>query len=135
MLFAIAIEPGDDNHAFGVVVPDIDGCFSAGDTLEEAIFNAKEAINAHLELLFDDGLDIPQATDINTHVNNSEYSGFIWHLIDIDITPFLGKSQKVNVTLPDLLIRKIDDIVARVPEYKSRSGFLAKAAINELNHA
>lgn len=44
MLYPIAIEPGDETHAFGVIVPDIPGCFSAGDTLEEAYANAKEAI-------------------------------------------------------------------------------------------
>jgi len=44
MRFPIVIEPGDEQHAFGVVVPDLPGCFSAGDTLDEAIDNAKEAI-------------------------------------------------------------------------------------------
>ena len=33
MKFFIAIEQGDDDHAFGVVAPDLPGCFSAGDTL------------------------------------------------------------------------------------------------------
>lgn len=45
MRYPIAIEPGDDTHAYGVVVPDLPGYFSAGDTLEEAITNA-EACNA-----------------------------------------------------------------------------------------
>lgn len=31
MRYSVAIEPGDDRHAFGVVVPDLPGCFSAGD--------------------------------------------------------------------------------------------------------
>ena len=44
MKYPIAIEPGDDHTAFGVVVPDLPGCFSAGDTLDEAIDNAREAI-------------------------------------------------------------------------------------------
>ena len=55
MLYPIAIEPGDETHAFGVIVPDIPGCFSAGDTLEEAYANAKEAIAGHLELLVEMG--------------------------------------------------------------------------------
>ena len=44
MRYPIAIEPGNGDHAFGVVAPDLPGCFSAGDTLDEAIDNAKEAI-------------------------------------------------------------------------------------------
>lgn len=37
MRYPIAIEPGDDTHAWGVVVPDLPGCFSAGTTLDGAI--------------------------------------------------------------------------------------------------
>lgn len=43
MRYPIAIEPGDETHAFGVIVPDLPGCYSAGDTLEEAHANAKES--------------------------------------------------------------------------------------------
>ena len=135
MLFPIAIEPGNDTHAFGVVVPDIPGCFSAGDSFEEAVTNAREAIEFHLEGLCEDGLDIPQASNMNAHIANPEYAGWVWALVEVDITPFLGKSQKVNVTLPDFLIKRIDDTVARQPNYKSRSGFLAQAALHELSKA
>ena len=36
MKYPIAIEPSDKSHAYGVVVPDLPGCFSAGDTIELA---------------------------------------------------------------------------------------------------
>ena len=55
MKYPIAIEPGNDKHAFSVVVPDLPGCFSAGDTIDEAIVNAKEAIELWLETIIDDG--------------------------------------------------------------------------------
>ncbi len=50
MKYPIAIESGDADHAFGVVVPDLPGCFSAGDTLDAAIDNAREAIELWLEM-------------------------------------------------------------------------------------
>ena len=40
MRYPIAIEPGDETSAFGVIIPDLPGCYSAGDTLEEARANA-----------------------------------------------------------------------------------------------
>jgi predicted RNase H-like HicB family nuclease len=40
MRYPIAIETGDAEHAYGVVVPDLPGCFSAGDTLDEALANS-----------------------------------------------------------------------------------------------
>ena len=42
MLYPIAIEKGSNTDAYGVIIPDIKGCFSAGNTFEEALENAKE---------------------------------------------------------------------------------------------
>ena len=135
MLYPIAIEPGDDTRAFGVVVPDIPGCFSAGDTLDEAIVNAREAIDFHLDGLAEDNADIPVASSITKHQTNSEYAGWIWAVVDVDITRYMGKAEKINITLPASLIRRIDDFVARHPEYRSRSGFLAQSALDRITHA
>lgn len=57
MKFLIAIETGTESTTSGVVVPALPGCFSAGDTLEEAFDNAAEAIEAFCEVLAEDGKD------------------------------------------------------------------------------
>lgn len=132
MYYPIAIEVGDDQHAYGVAVPDLPGCFSAGDTFDEAIANAREAIEGHLESLAEHGDPIPSASAIEQHLANPDYAGWVWAAVEIDMTPYLGKSHKVNVTLPDLLIKRIDSAVERHSEFKSRSGFLARAALHEL---
>jgi metal-responsive CopG/Arc/MetJ family transcriptional regulator len=53
----------------------------------------------------------------------------------VDATPFLGKSKKINVTLPELLVKQIDEVSATTSAYKNRSEFLAQAAIHELKLA
>lgn len=85
MKFTIAIEPGDDEHAFGVVVPDLPGCFSAGDTLEEACVNVREAIESHLAVLVDEGIPIPGHSPLAVHQANPDYAGWIWALVEIDM--------------------------------------------------
>ena len=102
MLYPIAIEQGDEQQAYGVIVPDIPGCFSAGDTLEEAFQNAKEAIEFHLEGLVEDGEEIPKAKSLEVHKNNPELSGLTLALVEVDITHLLGKSEKINVFLRNL---------------------------------
>lgn len=109
------------------------GCFSAGDTLDEAILNAKESIDFHLEALADDGQEIPKATAFNLLSKNKEYKCYIWAVVDIDISNYLGASQKINVTLPGGLISRIDSEVNRNKIYKSRSDFLQQAAIKALS--
>lgn len=128
MLYPIAIEMGSDTEAFGVVVPDIDGCFSGGDSLEDAMENVKEAIAVHLESLAEDGVEIPLATEISNHINDESLKGFVWAMVDVDVSRYLGKAEKINVTLPSRLIRLIDDKVGKDKQFKSRSAFLASGA-------
>jgi hypothetical protein len=46
----IAVETGGAKHAYGVVVPDLPGCFSAGDTLDEALNSFERSIAIAAEL-------------------------------------------------------------------------------------
>ncbi|WP_312536313.1 type II toxin-antitoxin system HicB family antitoxin [Acinetobacter variabilis] len=128
MLYPIAVERGSDTEAFGVIVPDIQGCFSAGDTFEEALENVKEAIAEHLEILAEDGDAIPLASEAAKFFDNEEYQGMVWAVVDIDVSRYLGKAEKVNVTLPSRLIHLIDDRVKKDARFKSRSAFLAASA-------
>lgn len=132
MLYPIAIHLGDENHAHGVIVPDIQGCFSAADDLQDVYANAVEAITGHLELLAEEGEDIPLPQHIAIHQQNPEYADCIWGVVDVDLSQILGKAEKINVTLPSRLIRRIDAFVSQNPQYKSRSGFLAKVATDRI---
>lgn len=132
MLYPIAISTGDNQHAWGVEVPDIPGCFSAGDDLDDAIAMAREAIEGHFEILAEDGSAIPTANKVTLHAANPKYAGVTWALVDIDVTKYLGKAQKLNITLPGYLLTRIDEYVLHHPEEKSRSGFLASAALKVL---
>lgn len=133
MLYPVAIEPGDEQHAFGVIVPDIPGCYSAGDTFDEAMTNVKEAIEGHLEILAEDGELPPEANPTGSYINQEEYQGFMWGLVDINTEPYLGKSEKINVTLPRLLLAKIQKVIDSNPAYKNRSQLIQLSVLHELN--
>jgi predicted RNase H-like HicB family nuclease len=126
MKFPIAIEPATESTSWGVVVPDLPGCFSAGDTAEEAFSNAMEAIEAHCELMAEDGEDIPVPRPLAERQTDPEFAGWVWALVDVDVSRFEGKAEKINITLPRRLLARIDDY-ARA-HGASRSGFLADAA-------
>ena len=67
----------DVESVYGVTVPDLPGCFSAGDTLEEAVESAQEAIACHLEGLLMDGEPIPAKESLETHQASDDYKGGI----------------------------------------------------------
>jgi len=131
MKYTVAIHK-DPDSCFGVSVPDVPGCFSAGETVDEALKNAQEAISDHLEILAEDGAIAPVPSDIDKHYTNPDYSGAAWAYVDVDVTAYLGGTEKATVTLPKLLIKKIDAAVA-AGGAKSRSAFLADSALKELS--
>ena len=54
----------DDNKQFGVTVPDLPGCFSQGDSVENAVDNAREAILFHAQGLVSGKQTIPLPAEI-----------------------------------------------------------------------
>ncbi|MBK6741971.1 MAG: type II toxin-antitoxin system HicB family antitoxin [Hydrogenophilales bacterium] len=127
MRYPIAIEPGDDKHAWGVVVPDLPGCFSAGDTLDEAITNATEAMTLWIESVLDAGGDIPKPGDIAVHRANPEFDGWIWALAEVDPALLEDQVERVNITLPRRVLLRLDAKAKAAGE--SRSGFIAHLAL------
>jgi predicted RNase H-like HicB family nuclease len=118
---------------YGVIVPDIPGCFSAGSSMEEALENAKEAIACHIEGLLMDDESIPTSLLIEKHLHNPEYQGGIWAMVDVDISQLTGKAKRVNITLPERILRQIDNF-AKSHRLKNRSAFLAEAALDYIAH-
>lgn len=126
MKFLIAIEPGNDTTAYGVIVPDLPGCFSAGDTLDEAFANAQEAIDLHVETLLEDGEDIPSPRTLAEHQADPDLAGMVFCYVDVPVEKYLGPAEKINITVPRLLLARIDAYARSHGE--SRSGFLTEAA-------
>lgn len=133
MQLPIAIHK-DDGSVFGVTVPDIPGCHSWGDTVEEAITNAREAIYSHLETL----LELGEKSDINASeiinlVSNADYSGAVWALVDVDLSKLDPTPERVNISLPRFVLNRIDSYTKL--HHETRSGFIARAAMHELTRA
>jgi predicted RNase H-like HicB family nuclease len=126
MKFLIAIEPGSDTTAWGVVVSDLPGCFSAGDTLEEAFDNARETIELHCESLAEDGSALPTPTPMAEHQADPDLSGWVWAMVDVPVERYFGPAEKINITVPARVLARIDDYARRHGE--SRSGFSVRAA-------
>lgn len=130
MRYPIATEPGTAATAWGVVVPDLPGCFSAGDTMADAIVNATEAITAWIEAVLDDGGDIPMPGAIDAHRAKREFKGWVWALSEVDPSVLPGKAERINITLPARVLKRVDEAATR--SHESRSGFLARAPLEAI---
>jgi len=124
MRFALAIH--EEGGKFGVTVADLPGCFSAGDTLEEAIDNAAEAIDGHVELLIEGGQGLDEFRSLDEHRKNSDFAGAIWVVTEVPVEKYFGPAEKINITVPALTLRRIDQHATA--RGQSRSSFLVQAA-------
>ncbi len=127
MRYPILIEPGTADTAFGVVVPDLPGCFSAGDTLDEAIDAAREAAAAWIDAALDDGRPIPRASSLEAARAIPDYAGWAVGIVELDEALADDTIERVNITLPRRVLRRLDDL-AKV-QGQTRSGFIASLAL------
>lgn len=125
MKFVLALHT-DNGVKYGVTVPDLPGCFSAGDTLDEAIEMGREAIDAHYELMVRDGMEIPAPRPLSEHQADPDLADAVWAIVDSDVEQYQAKPIRLNISLPDKLVKSIDEYAKA--HHLSRSGFLAKAA-------
>lgn len=49
-----------EEGGYWVDVPSLPGCFSQGETIDEAMNNAREAIELHIQGLKDEGQEVPK---------------------------------------------------------------------------
>jgi len=133
MKYPVAIEPGNDTTAWGVVVPDLPGCFSAADSgLDEALDNAREAIAAWMEEAIANGETIPRPSSIDALAKSGQFDGWIWAVVQVDPAWADERVERVNITLPRRILAVLDSQARQVRE--SRSGYIAQLALQGHAH-
>ncbi len=126
MRYPVVIHKDQDSD-YGVIVPDLPGCFSAGITMDEALDNAVEAIECHLEGMLVDGESIPVPMSLEEHRRNPDYADGVWALVDVDLSKLSGATKRVNITVPERFLVLMDKRAAEIG--KTRSGFIVQAAL------
>ncbi len=133
MRYPIAIEIGDEATAFGIVVPDLPGCFSAGDTLDEAMAGAEEAAAAWIDATLDAGGAVPPPSSLEAVRANPDFAGWSFGVITIDPALLDDAVERVNITLPRRVLMRLDALAKAAGE--SRSGFIAQLTLEEPKRA
>ncbi|MDB5404924.1 MAG: hypothetical protein QOD93_3229 [Acetobacteraceae bacterium] len=128
MRYPIAIESGTETTAFGVVIPDLPGAFSAGDTLDEAMAGAEEAAAGWIDATLDAGGAIPPPSSLEAIRNNPDYSGWLFGVITVDPALLDDTIERVNITLPRRVLRRLDALARSAGE--SRSGYIAHLTLS-----
>ena len=130
MIYPYAIHKDPDSD-YDVSFPDLLGCVTAGETIEEARIMAQEAAEAHLEVFVDDGDPLPRPSRIDDYVNHPDFEGALfWGVVSIDISKLSNKTKRINITVPERELAAID-AYAKALGLK-RSSFLVSAALEKV---
>jgi predicted RNase H-like HicB family nuclease len=121
-----------NKKTYGVMFPDLPGCISAGETAQDALANATEAVSAHLSVLAEHGDPIPVPRPVDVVRADPEFQADFVDHVAVALVPYLppGKSVRVNISLDEHLLAAIDR--AAEAAGSTRSGLLAEAARRRL---
>jgi predicted RNase H-like HicB family nuclease len=117
----------DADSDFGVDFPDFPGCISAGATFDEARHMAQEALELHLAGMIEDGEALPVPSSLEAIMADPESADAVAFLISVPDAA--DGTVRVNITLPERLLRRIDE------RAENRSAFLARAAEKALEES
>ena len=115
-----------EKKTFGVCFPDFLGCISAGVSLEDALKQGREALEFHIEGMLEAGEDIPLHSDerkLRDYLK--EEPGGMIAVIQADIPE--SKTERINVTIPQFALKKIDRFAKK--EKEPRSALIVKSCL------
>ena len=120
----IALLRKDEGSDYGVDFPDFPGCVTAGSTLEEARVMAAEALAGHIAVMREHHEEVPAPSDLDRIMADPDNADAVAFLVNVPDAE--SRMKRVQVTLPESLIKEIDQVT------NNRSAFLARAARREL---
>ncbi|WP_422445540.1 type II toxin-antitoxin system HicB family antitoxin [Thermoanaerobacterium sp. DL9XJH110] len=98
----ISLLSEEDGGGYFIEVPDLPGCMTDGDTLEEAIQNAKQAIDSWIEAAKAEGKPIPEPS---YYKDEDEYSGKLTIRIPKRLHKELAEiAQEEGISLNQLIL-------------------------------
>ena len=120
----------EDKGQFGVSFPDFPGCTTVARSLDEAVAKATEVLAFHAEGLAEDGA-LPQPRTLEELRKDREFRTDAKGAL-VALVPYLPptRATRINITLDELLLARIDNAATALGE--TRSGFLAAAARKRL---
>ena len=125
----IAVVHKDLKSDFGISFPDFPGCITAGSSIDEAKDMAHDALSLHIKGMLEDGENIPAPSKLEDIMDDPDYSDAVAILV-VSLSETKPRSVRVNITVPEDTLRKIDSVAKK--RGMSRSSFLVHAAQNAI---
>lgn len=101
MLFVYPAVIHPEEGGFWAEFPDLEGCFTQGDTLNEVLYNCKESLEPYILARLENDEKLPNASEINLLEADSESIKTLVQ-VDVDLNRS-NQSVKKTLTIPKWL--------------------------------
>ena len=117
-------EGSDDGY--GVVFPDLPGCTSLGETVEQAYEHAFEALALHIEGMVEEGIPLPQPSPFTAPLPDwlAAAGGTVERTVLVPVKP-PGRAVRISITMDKGLLDRLDNLATAKGD--TRSGYIAEA--------
>jgi len=110
---------------YSVIFPDLPGLISAGDDYEETVQMAHEGLASHIKILEEENERIPEARTLeqiqNTWEDWKEWEkNYKFLVVPITLLPITTKLKRINISINEGLLSKIDMVAKNRSEFISR---------------
>ena len=96
----------EENGSYWVEFPDLEGCSTYGETLEETLDLASEALGLYLVSLSEDGIPLPEASDLSSFICKDGHAIYI--TTDINKYRRDTKAVKKMLSIPAWLAKEAE---------------------------
>lgn len=105
MQYPIAmLKTGD---VFDVTIPDIPTLKVQGNTMTEAVSNARMAVFDYMHQCVQADSPLPTPSVVGSHLDNSKYAGYIWAIVHIELARVTGDDTELTIRLPARLMSQV----------------------------
>jgi predicted RNase H-like HicB family nuclease len=109
-IFPAIFETFDNEPGYTITFPDLPGCFSEGNTLQEALVYAKEALELHLYSMEEDNEVIPlPSTPESIATTKGQFINLIESFMPLVRVEMANKAVKKTLTIPKWLNELAED--------------------------
>ena len=113
---------------YSAEVPDLPGVITEANSIEELESSVKEAAFGWIECVLDENKAIPKPSYVDKYLNNPDYQDCLQLFVDFSIDELSDKTERVNITLPARVLRKLDNQAKRAGA--TRSGYIASMILS-----
>jgi predicted RNase H-like HicB family nuclease len=118
--------------AYGISFPDLPGATAGGATVDEAVNRGREMLASYVDAMIEDGSDFPTLRSIEAIHADPDLAEELSDVVAFALVTveFPGRSIRLNISMDETLIERIDSRAKAMGETRSR--FLAVAARQRL---